>query len=196
MNKQQAEEIIKILISKNVKFADGLTDDEVLKIELTFDITFPPDYKLFIQTALPISDRFVNWREGLNSIVTKSKIISMFDWPLEGLLFDLQSNTFWIHSWGNMPDSYDEKVSIAKRYYSTYPKLIPVYSHRYIPSQPNENGNPVFSVYQMDIIFYGYDLATYFANEFHFALPRIFNIPDQPKRQIEFWSDWANNYNW
>jgi hypothetical protein len=193
MNKKQTEEIIRILISKGVKFDSGLMDDEILKIELTFDIKFPPDYKLFIQNALPISEGFVNWRGGLYSIETKSKILSWLAWPLDGLLFDLQSNNFWIDAWGTMPVSYDEKELIAKRHYASYPKLIPIYSHRYIPSKPNENGNPVFSVHQMDIIYYGYDLATYLANEFHFALPNNFTILEEPMRKIEFWSNWVDN---
>jgi len=193
MNKQQTEEIIRILISKDVKFDDGLTDDEILKIELEFDIKFPPDYKLFIQTALPISEEFVNWREALYSIETKSKILSKLAWPLDGLLFDLQSNNFWIDAWGDMPDNYYEKEIIAKRYYASSPQLIPVYSHRYIPSEPSESGNPIFSVYQMDIIYYGYDLATYLATEFHFTLPDNFTPPEEPIREIKFWSDWADN---
>lgn len=107
-------------------------------------------------------------------------------------MFDLQSNEFWINSWGDKPNTYEEKERIAKEKYLTFPKLIPIYSHRYIPSRPNEAGNPVFSVYQMDIIYYGYDLATYFANKFGFALTEEeFELLDEPKKEIEFWSEWT-----
>jgi hypothetical protein len=191
MNKQQTKEIIQILICKGVEFENGLTDDEIYNIELKFNIKFPPDYKLFLQTGLPVSEGYVNWREGLHSNTSATKIASRLDWPLEGLLFDIQSNDFWIDTWGYKSDIYEEKTFIAKRHYADYPKLIPVYSHRYIPGQPSENGNPVFSIYQMDIIYYGYDLATYLANEFHFTLPDNFNIPEKPVREIEFWSNWV-----
>ena len=108
------------------------------------------------------------------------------------MLFDLQFNDFWVDRWGNKPSNFESKVSIAKKNYETHPKLIPIYSHRYLPSRPNETGNPIFSVHQMDIIYYGYDLATYFANEFQFELPsQYFEIPEKPKRTIEFWSDLA-----
>jgi len=40
---------------------------------------------------------------------------------------------------------------------------IPVYSHRYLPSEPKATGNPVLSVHQTDIIYYGNDLASYFS---------------------------------
>ena len=46
------------------------------------------------------------------------------------------------------------------------PRLIPILSHRYMPDDPPLAGNPVFSVYQTDIIYYGYDLASYFESEF------------------------------
>lgn len=44
--------------------------------------------------------------------------------------------------------------------------LVPVYGHRYIPAQPHESGNPVVSVYQTDIIFYGLNLEDWIEHEF------------------------------
>lgn len=41
------------------------------------------------------------------------------------------------------------------------PRLIPICSHRYIPEEPHDAGNPVFSVMQSDVIYYGADLANY-----------------------------------
>jgi len=108
------------------------------------------------------------------------------------MLFDLQSNDYWINSWGDKPTAYEEKEIIAKQKYLTFPKLIPIYSHRYIPMEPMDEGNPVFSVYQMDIVYYGYDLATYFSNEFHFKLPINFEKVEKPK-SIRFWSNWVSN---
>lgn len=194
MTTEQIKHIIRLLTDKGVHFESGLTDDEVLQVETKFDINFPPDLKLFLQTALPTSDRFVNWRLGLKSKDETDKIIDRLGWPLEGMLFDLQSNDFWINSWGDKPNTYEEKERLAKEKYLTFPKLIPIYSHRYIPSRPNEEGNPVFSVHQMDIIFYGYDLATYYANEFSFELTDEFDMLDKPKREIEFWSKWVDEW--
>jgi hypothetical protein len=191
MMKEQAEFIIKALTRKSIHFESGLADDEVLQIEGKFNLTFPPDLKLFLQSALPTSESFVNWRLGLKSQEEADKIMSRLDWPLEGMLFDIESNNFWVESWGAKPNNLDEKNLIAKQYYKTYPKLIPIYSHRYIPSRPSESYNPVFSVYQMDIIYYGYNLVTYLANEFHFALPKGIERLKQPKKKIEFWSEWT-----
>ncbi len=67
--------------------------------------------------------------------------------------------------------------------------MIPVFSHRYLPDDPNEAGNPVFSVYQTDIIYYGADLLDYFENEF--AQPRPAWRTITP-RLIRFWSALAS----
>jgi hypothetical protein len=194
MKLDEVNKLIKLMKSKQVDFEIGLTDNEILQVENKFDILLPPDLKLFLKTELPISENFVNWRLGLKLKDEADKIFDRLNWPLEGMLFDLQSNEFWIKSWGCKPNNYKEKERIAKEKYSTFPKLIPIYSHRYIPSRPNEEGNPVFSVHQMDIIFYGYDLATYFANEFSFKLTNEFEMLDKPKREIEFWSKWVDEW--
>lgn len=189
MTTEQARHITRLLTDEGIHFDSGLTNEEILLVEAKFNFKFPPDLKLFLQTALPTSDKFINWRLGLKSNSETSKIITRLNWPLEGMLFDLQSNNFWFENWGSAPDNYDDRVIIAKRQFESYPKLIPIYSHRYIPSRPNENDNPIFSVHQMDIIYYGYDLATYFANEFDLELTNDFELLTKPKKEIEFWSE-------
>jgi len=191
MTTTQIIQLTEILSNKGVRFDLGLTDDEVSLIELKFNLKFPPNLRLLFQTNLPVSDGFINWREGLISNEVADSIFSQLNWPLEGLLFDLQYNNFWVDAWGKKPEDYEEMPKIAQHYYAAYPKLIPIYFHRYMPDTPGIMGNPVFSVHQMDIVYYGYNLATYFANEFDFVLPSVFEIPDKPIRNIEFWSKWA-----
>jgi hypothetical protein len=140
------------------------------------------------KTSLPISEGFYHWRNGLTSKEEADRINSMLAWPIDGMLFDIEKNNFWHEGWGQKPKSLDEQFATAKLHYQKYPKLIPVYFHRYIPSDPDKEGNPVFSVHQMDIIYYGYDLATYFANEFHFALSDNFALLEEPQTKIEFWT--------
>ena len=67
------------------------------------------------------------------------------------------------------------------------PRLIPVMGHRYIPAEPELAGNPVFSVYQTDIIYYGVDLATYLRCEFG-QLDHV-NAVREEARRIRFWSE-------
>jgi hypothetical protein len=195
MTREQAKHIIRLLTDKEVHFDRGLTDNELLQVETKFNFKFPPDLKFFLQTALPTSDKFINWRLGLKSNEEAERIIERFNWPLEGMLFDIQNNAFWMKNWGIKPESYEAQARIAKQHYDTFPKLIPIYSHRYIPEQPNEIGNPIFSVYQMDIIYYGIDLETYFANEFHYTETGRYELSAYPKRKIEYWSLIAEDEN-
>ncbi|HTA84103.1 MAG TPA: hypothetical protein VK783_14260 [Bacteroidia bacterium] len=106
--------------------------------------------------------------------------------------FDIRSNDLWLKSWGDKPSSLDSCVEIAHSYFNSLVKLIPIYNHRYIPETPSQAGNPIFSVYQMDIIYYGYDLASYFANEFKFLLPASIKTVEQP-RSIPFWTKWVED---
>ncbi|WP_201604969.1 hypothetical protein [Psychrobacter sp. JCM 18903] len=188
MKHAQAIEIIRKLKAKKVKFEHGLSDAEVQQIENKFNLRFPPDLQYFLQKELPISNGFVNWRLGLQSKIEAMDIRKRIDWPFSGIVFDIEHNAFWMEEWGEKSNDLNENIMVAEIYYETYPKMIPIYSHRYIPSEPHKTGNPVFSIYQTDIIYYGYDLAHYFAHEFRFELSDKFPIIDAPNH-IDFWGD-------
>jgi hypothetical protein len=102
------------------------------------------------------------------------------------MAFDIEQNSFWLDSFGTRPPVLAEALRIAKQHFDNAPKLIPVYAHRYIPSDPSAAGNPIYSVYQMDIIYYGSNLREYFEIEFlgkeHSAMSHNF-------RPIRFWDD-------
>jgi hypothetical protein len=59
-----------------------------------------------------------------------------------------------------------------------------------IPAEPFKPGNPVFSVYQTDIIIYGNDLLSYFAHEF--AGVATWHAPPPEARRIRFWPELAS----
>lgn len=188
MKHAQTIEIIRKLKAKKVKFEHGLSDEEVQQIENKFNLRFPPDLQYFLQKELPISNGFVNWRLGLQSKIEAMDIRKRIDWPFSGIVFDIEHNAFWMEEWGEKSNDLNKNIMVAEIYYETYPKVIPIYSHRYIPSEPHKTGNPVFSIYQTDIIYYGYDLAHYFAHEFRFELSDKFPIIDAPNH-IDFWGD-------
>ncbi|MBE9102630.1 SMI1/KNR4 family protein [filamentous cyanobacterium LEGE 07170] len=167
--------------SNGTTFEDGLSDREIECIENQWSFRFPPDLRQLLQYALPTSERFPNWRsESAKSLERR------INWPYRGMCFDIKNNAFWLDTWQERPDSIDSANQIAKTAISQAPFLIPIYSHRYIPDAPSEIGNPVFSVYQTDIIFYGFDLSHYLEREFGVANPNT--IPDEP-RKIAFWEE-------
>ena len=67
-------------------------------------------------------------------------------------------------------------------YKNNIPKIIPIYSHRYVISDNNVE-YPVISIHQTDVIYYGANLLEYFENEFN----KTYNISKINK--ITFWSD-------
>jgi hypothetical protein len=65
--------------------------------------------------------------------------------------------------------------------------MIPIYVHRFMPSEPSIEGNPVFSIWQLvDTIHFGTDLADYLAHEFGVMRPEW---SAKKARPIRYWQD-------
>lgn len=202
MDTAYLQSLVDELHSRNVIFDRGLSDAEVSRIESTYEFRFPPDLLALLEFALPISEGFPNWRRGWIPIpITEwrdqtsttrghnlAPIHEQLDWPARGICFDIEHNDFWMDEWGAKPKNLDAAFALARKEIALAPKLIPVYSHRFLPSEPCDSGNPVFSVFQTDIIYYGFDLASYFANEFKTTRAEL--AATQP-REITFWSKFA-----
>jgi hypothetical protein len=181
---------IEQLASIGVGFDSGLTDVEVEAVQRHFGLAFPADLRAFLQTAMPVSllpiggyirsYEFPDWRHG-----DEEEIKEKLNWPFEGMCFDIEHNVFWMEEWGPRPASIAEACAIARTKLNEAPTLIPIYSHRYMPDSPQTAGNPIYSVYQTDIIYYGSDLLDYFANEFGIAVERP--KPLKPRR-VDFWA--------
>jgi hypothetical protein len=163
-----------------IRFALGLKPRQIEAAEEEHGFRFPPDLRAFLEYALPLGRRFPDWRSP-----TSEFIRDRFAWPADSLCFDIEHNNFWLAAWGPRPDSLEIAQSIARGAVRSAPFLIPIYAHRYLPASPCCAGNPVFSVYQTDIIYYGFDLPSYLSAEF--GIPNPFKVPDSP-REIEFWS--------
>ena len=185
MTKHQAKRIlnrIRICGPSGSQVEPGLSEAELAAIEAEFAFKFPPDLRLVLSLGLPSGAGFPAWRDKSQREELKGRL----NWPLESMQFDIDHNMFWYPSWGARPTSNEEAKAIAAREVTKVPKLIPVYVHRYLPTEPCEEGNPVLSVYQTDIIYYGADLADYVKREFGWLRP--LDTPD-PTRRIRFWSD-------
>jgi hypothetical protein len=172
------------LSAAGVSFDAGLTSDELSAIEREYGFSFPPDLREFLGFALPVSKEWGDWRRG-----SRSEIIERLDWPFESMCFDIEHNSFWLESWGPKPAALPDAYAIARSAIAAAPRLIPICSHRFLPDRPCAPGNPIFSVYQTDIIYYGSDLFDYFCNEFAYYFGRDRYAFDGRARHIEFWSD-------
>jgi hypothetical protein len=172
-------ELVALLRGEGLELDSGLTDQEVEHAETKFNFRFPPDLRSFLQTVLPVSKGFYNWRSD-----DETKLREMLDRPLHGCLFDVEHGSFWLPEWGPTPELLPDALKFATAKINDAPKLIPIYSHRYIPEEPHDSGNPFFSVLQMDIIYYGFDLDDYLRHEFN--LPGRKEWPAQ-MRPVRFW---------
>jgi hypothetical protein len=158
-------------------WAEGYTQGELDTAQEKYGLVFPPDLIAFYRERRPV--RAWDWR------TDDKEIREMLTWPLEGLLFDVENDDLWWPEWGPRPHSAKARAEVLGHVVAHAPKLIPLLSHRYLPAEPHEAGNPVFSVYQADIIYYGADVTDYFERELV--------EPRRPLRghikRIRFWSE-------
>jgi hypothetical protein len=100
------------------------------------------------------------------------------------VLFDVAQNDFWYDGWGPRPPDDAAALATARAALVTVPRLVPVYSHRFLPAGRGASGHPVLSVMQTDIVCYGADLDDYLHREF--GLGAASDRPCRPT--VMFWS--------
>ncbi len=157
----------------------GYTAAELERAQERFSLTFPPDLIELLRDRRPVGGP--DWN-------SEEKVRPLLAWPFEGLLFDVEENGLWWTEWGDRPGTAEERAEALRGVVGRAPKLIPIFGHRYLPATPIRAGNPVFSVYQSDVIHYGADLDDYIDREENGWGCR----PWPPVlREIEFWSELA-----
>lgn len=166
---------------RGTQWLNGLSEDEIHQIERQWSLQFPPDYRHFLQ-RLHTVDRpmkgahYTEYVEGgeesrlvpdeapsfRNWLAETDAVQGAFDWLVEGLQFDVEHNDLWRPGWGPRPATLAEQQEQVRQLVIAAPRLIPVIGHRYLLAEPCQAGNPVFSIWQSDIIVYGPDLHTFF----------------------------------
>jgi len=158
---ERVERSVEFLRSLGAELSAGLSEKELVDVERTYGFTFSPDHREFLTLVQPVGEGWWNWRT--DSVET---LREQLEWPLEGVLFDVENNGFWPAEWGGTPTDLDESLSVARAHIATWPRLVPLWGHRFMPAAPAGPGAPVFSVWQTDVIFYGDDLLDYLHREF------------------------------
>jgi hypothetical protein len=174
-----ADLAIEALRHFKVGLGPGLTADQISTIEATYDFQFNADHAALLSQVSPAG--WVDWL-GDPEVVRRS-----LDWPVEGTIFDVEENGFWLADWDPRPATTSEAVDRARNYLAAVPRLIPIVGHRYQPAAPAPSGSPVFSVYQTDVIYYGADLAAFCGYD-RYGKERAVHPHAQ---RLEFWSDLA-----
>jgi hypothetical protein len=174
-----------LLESKGVIFDKGLSEHEIAAIESYYKIKFPLELKQFYALCLPISKGFYNWRD--TGKRNTEFIQAVLNNPIVEMRNDLHDGYFWCDEWGEKPIDPEASESIMNKHYSLAPKLIPIYSHRYIPAIEDCEKIPIFSVMGTDIICYGEDLISYFDIEFGSKQQNEINVNEC--LNVPFWSE-------
>jgi len=177
--------IIAKLEEKGVIFNYGMSSQEIAEVEEFHSVSFPIEIKKLFTLGLPVSNGFYDWRN--MSLENTKHIKKVLEMHIKGLQSGLMDGEFWCEDWGLQPESIEEAQKVLLKRYNDAPKLIPIYSHRYMPFIPEKTNIPVFSIMQSDIIYYGMDLISYLEVEFGF---RQYNDMMQSCFQyVTFWSD-------
>jgi hypothetical protein len=166
------------------KWTKGYTQAELDGAQEKFGLLFPPDLMALLRDRRPVDGHV--WTDEV-------AIRRALEWPIDGLLSSVGRGFIWRPEWGDKPVSPHARAEVLRDVLSRAPKLIPLITHRYLPQQPHEAGNPVFSVFYSDVIHYGADLEDYFEREFTGNIDRPW--PHEVKR-IAFWSDLAERNGW
>jgi hypothetical protein len=191
------------------RWLPGLSDAEINSVERGWSVRFPPDYRLFLRhlhsvdrlTAgarytdathmIPIrKPSFYNWLTDIDDLR------DAFQSPLEGMMFDIERNSFWLPAWGETPTTAEARAAVAREQVRTAPRLIPIIGHRYLLAEPCQAGNPVLSIHQTDGIVYGANLRQYLLFEFASLLGiergsagRVADELTVPLESIPLWGD-------
>jgi cell wall assembly regulator SMI1 len=170
-----------------VRFEAGLSESEIAAVEERFHFTFPPDLRALLATTMPQGAEhrgwgFPDWRQ------LDDTVAAQVAWPVEGVLLNVEKSAYWMAKWGVRPDSIEKAMLVAGAALRAMPKMIPIYSHRYSCELPQLTRNPILSMQQTDIIYFGADLDDYFEEEFFGQR--------QPRtadryRGVPFWDDLA-----
>ncbi|ENB7694341.1 SMI1/KNR4 family protein [Escherichia coli] len=177
--------LVNKLKAQGIIFYAGLSEAEITAIEQTFNFRFPLDCKAFLHNALPATEGFIHWRQTLHSGKMEREVKQRLKIPLDGILYDVMKNNFWLDIWGEKPLNLDSRKDHFDKISNQCPVLIPLYKHRYM-STSYTGGNPVYSVYNSDIICAGNDLASWMKTEFNLALPQHYQADKKP---VHFWDD-------
>lgn len=157
----------------------GMTDEEIDSVEKKYDVRFVPEHRQFLKILHAVDRKEISEHED-DGIVNKSEspfyynwhtddkeVREMLDWPYREILRDvLAPKGVWPESWGEKPESAEEKIWIFDEWFRKTPKLLPLTSHRFLVSDETLVDRPVLSVWGADTIVYAWSLKHFLLNEF------------------------------
>jgi hypothetical protein len=110
-----------------VEIGPGLADAEFTRIEREYGFEFADDHRAFLQAGLPLNSQppgpgqtwakpWPDWRGG-----DPEELRLQLDWPIAGLLFDVERDALWHPTWGSRPSDPDEALETARLHLAQAP---------------------------------------------------------------------------
>jgi hypothetical protein len=162
----------------------GYSEPELDDAQAKWGLRFPPDLIERLRECRPLIDD----RDCFDWVTADPEHIrERLAWPFESYWRSIEINDFWWPEWGERPASQVDQKEKLRGIISAAPKLIPLMGIRYIPDEPYESGNPVFSVMGVDIIHCGANLTDWLERESG-GLQGQKPWPPLPLKEIRFWS--------
>ncbi len=186
---------------RGTRWTGGLTVATITEIERRYDVHFPEQHRLFLQTLHSTTpwqyspdysrDRthpvlrerpgFYNWLKDEEAIHTATRRV------IDGLLSDTPDQQYWHHSWGPCPHPLDERRARMAELLAAAPPLIPIFGHRFVV---DHGPRPVLSIMGTDVVIYGDDLRDYLLHELRDVLNMLgvqYVAPVGDAPHIPFW---------
>ena len=139
---------------------EGASAREIKAFEAQTGLELPGDLRWLAQHTHDPGGAFFGW------LKEPQRIAQSLDWIRTGIEFDLQHGTTWLERWGKPPRDIETRIEIFRADFHSWPALIPIMGHRFLRIDPCRSGQPVYSIMQTDIIYYGANLASWLAMEF------------------------------
>lgn len=165
--------------------AGGMSTAEIESVEAELGFRLPEDFSYFLQNVQDPGAVLFPWAD-----FRIEKYKEQVERVLGGIEFDVEQNGLWLERWSKRPNSLRKSISLVRDDFASWPRLLPIHNHRFLAAEPCRNGNPVFSIMQTDIIYYGSDLGNYLENEF-IAGRAAHQVDFDRIRRIDIWSDLA-----
>jgi hypothetical protein len=164
----------------------GLSSAQISSIEGELGFRLPEDFVYLFQNLQDPGGIFFRW-----SNFDKREYDESIAGILDGIEFDIDRSKFWLDRWGKRPTALSAALAIARKDFATWPRLLPLHSHRFLAAEPCRSGNPVFSIVQTDIVCYGADLAHYLMTEF---VDHDYDLHTHAQKiePIDVWTDLAS----
>jgi hypothetical protein len=173
-----ARTILEELRKRDIEVAPGLSASEIATIEENLAVQLPPDLRTLLAEGVPVGKDFPDWHaDAVHEIQATNELLEKI------FSFDISEGNYWHGFFGEKPQNIDEAKKQAWRVIKTWPPLVRIYGHRFMPTEPHEIGNPVLSVWQA--LDYGANLTAYFEKEFDIVVPH----EDGPIQKVSFWGD-------